>query len=72
MSKYKKIPIPDDLRQAVFKRDEYTCRYCGSKQGPFQCDHVYPEKHGGKAVMGNMVTACKRCNARKRSAFRPK
>lgn len=65
MSKYKKTPIPDDLRQAVFKRDGYTCRYCGSKQGPFHCDHVYPERHGGVAILGNLVTACRPCNTKK-------
>lgn len=66
MTKYQKTRIPNDLRQAVFKRDGYTCRYCGSMKGPFHCDHVYPERHGGKAVLGNLVTACKRCNIKKR------
>ncbi len=65
MSEYKKIPIPNRLRQAVFDRDGYTCRYCGSEQGPFHCDHVYPERHGGIATIGNMATSCKSCNSKK-------
>lgn len=65
MPKYKKQPIDPKLRQKVFKRDNYTCRYCGSTKKPLHCDHVYPERHGGKAVMGNLVTACKTCNYKK-------
>lgn len=65
MSEYKKVPIPNKLRQAVFDRDGYTCRYCGSEQGPFHCDHVYPERHGGIATIGNMATSCKSCNSKK-------
>lgn len=61
---YKKIPIPGDIRLAVFERDNYTCRHCGSKEN-LQADHIVPEKRGGKAVMDNMQTLCKTCNIKK-------
>lgn len=67
MSDYKKQPIPPRLREKVFARDGHTCRYCGSKSGPFQADHVYPESKGGETTMSNLVTACKKCNNKKRA-----
>jgi hypothetical protein len=66
MSRNKK-PIPQDLRQAVFKRDNYTCQYCGDTTGPFQADHVYPESKGGETSIDNLTTACRRCNGRKQA-----
>jgi hypothetical protein len=55
------------IRQRVFERDNYTCRYCGSKEGPFHADHVYPYSRGGETSINNMVTACARCNTKKSS-----
>lgn len=65
MARRKKDQIPPKLREKVFKRDNYTCRYCGTTEGPFHCDHVYPESQGGKTVFNNLATACKRCNLKK-------
>jgi hypothetical protein len=62
-----KTPIPGNVRQAVFERDSYTCRYCGDKHGPFQADHVYPESRGGETTISNLVTACQKCNNKKHS-----
>ena len=64
-----KTKIPDDLRQTVFKRDNYTCRYCGAS-GPevqLHADHVYPESKGGETTIDNLVTACKKCNIKKQA-----
>lgn len=63
--KRKKQKISPELRRAVFARDNYTCRYCGSKEGPFHCDHVYPEVKGGETSLNNLVTACRNCNQEK-------
>lgn len=57
--------IPQWMRDEVFKRDKYTCQYCGTKDGPFHCDHVYPWSKGGETSVDNLVTACRRCNGRK-------
>ncbi len=51
-------------RQNIFRRDGYECQYCGSKKD-LTLDHLIPRSKGGKSSWKNLVTACKRCNARK-------
>ncbi len=63
----KKQPIPAELRKLVFERDNYTCRYCGQHTDRPHCDHVYPESRGGATELGNLVTACRKCNVAKRA-----
>ena len=53
------------LRRATFERDDFTCRYCGARGVPLECDHVLPVAKGGKTEMTNLVTACFRCNRSK-------
>lgn len=60
--------IPEWMRRAVLERDNYTCRYCGSKNGPFHMDHVYPVSRGGETSCANLVTACQRCNVTKNAS----
>jgi len=59
------MPITGELREAIFARDGRQCRYCGSTQGPFWIDHVYPESKGGETTLENLVVACRACNANK-------
>lgn len=58
---YKGVPL---TRQNIFKRDAFSCQYCG-KDSNLSLDHVIPRSKGGKSSWNNLVTACKRCNARK-------
>jgi 5-methylcytosine-specific restriction endonuclease McrA len=51
-------------RQNIFKRDGNRCVYCGVRHD-LTLDHVIPRSKGGKTSWTNLVTACKRCNARK-------
>ena len=51
-------------RQNIFKRDHFTCQYCGTKRD-LTIDHVLPKVKGGSDTWTNLVTACKKCNARK-------
>jgi len=51
-------------RHNVFKRDGSKCVYCNSKED-LTIDHVMPRSRGGKSRWTNLVTACKKCNARK-------
>ena len=51
-------------RQNIFKRDNFECQYCGTKR-ELTLDHVIPSSRGGPHSWLNLVTACKRCNARK-------
>ncbi len=56
--------ISKKLRFEVFKRDSFTCQYCG-KRAPdvvLHCDHVKPLAEGGSTDILNLVTACIDCN----------
>lgn len=57
-------PIPKSVRFEVFKRDDFTCRYCGRKPPVviLEIDHVIPVAGGGTADETNLVTACFDCN----------
>lgn len=50
----------------VFKRDDYTCVYCGNKnKKDCTIDHVMPRSKGGGDSFENCVTACFQCNQEK-------
>lgn len=51
-------------RYNVFKRDAHKCQYCGTKND-LTLDHLIPKSKGGKTTWKNIVTACKKCNAKK-------
>lgn len=53
-------------RRNVFRRDDHTCQYCGSKSNDLTLDHVMPRSRGGATNWENVVACCHRCNARKR------
>lgn len=54
-------------RRNIFRRDQYTCQYCGSRPGSeeLSIDHVLPRAQGGVSRWDNCVLACVDCNARK-------
>ncbi len=52
-------------RREVFRRDNYTCQYCGRRNIDLTIDHVTPRSIGGKHIWSNVVTACSHCNHRK-------
>ncbi len=52
-------------RHEVFRRDEYTCQYCGRHTKELTLDHVVPRYKGGRHVWENVVSACIPCNNRK-------
>lgn len=56
--------IPKKIRFEVFKRDKFTCRYCGRKAPDviLELDHVVPVAEGGGDEILNLVTACRDCN----------
>lgn len=55
----------------LFKRDNYTCQYCGRKVTELgngetlTRDHIYPKDKGGKDRWENVTTACSSCNLKK-------
>lgn len=56
--------ISKKLRFEVFKRDGFTCQYCG-RSAPdviLEVDHISPVTNGGKSNILNLITACQDCN----------
>lgn len=51
-------------RFEVFKRDKFTCQYCGrmSPDVILEIDHIKPVAEGGTNEMINLITACRDCN----------
>ncbi len=51
-------------RFEVFKRDEFTCRYCGRKTPDviLEVDHIVPVCEGGGDDQMNLATSCWDCN----------
>ena len=60
----KRKTLSKKTRFEVFKRDSFTCQYCG-KQAPdvvLEIDHINPVSKGGNNDLTNLVTACFDCN----------
>lgn len=57
-------------RDRIFRRDKYRCVYCGETfpAGMLTLDHVQPRMRGGDGSDGNLVSACRTCNADKGAA----
>lgn len=52
------------IRFEVFKRDNFTCQYCG-RTAPdviLEVDHIKAVKNGGTNDIMNLVTSCFECN----------
>lgn len=61
------MTVSKRVRYEVLRRDDFTCRYCHSKDNPLQVDHVIPVALGGTDGPDNLVAACKDCNIGKTS-----
>ena len=66
--------IPRPFKDHVFERDGFTCVYCGDvssaiiedgRKATLSIDHLIPETRGGKTVVENLVTSCRKCNNEK-------
>lgn len=57
-------PLSRRTRFEVFKRDLFTCQYCGRTPPAvvLECDHIDPVAGGGGDEETNLVTACEDCN----------
>lgn len=61
----------------ILKRDNYTCQYCGAKQGEpgviLEMEHVVPRSRwngsGTPTCWTNIVAACRKCNRKKADFF---
>lgn len=62
------MALSKKLRFEVFKRDSFTCQYCG-KSAPdviLHVDHIDPKSKGGKDNIVNLITSCADCNLGKK------
>lgn len=52
------------LRFEVFKKDNFTCQYCGRKTPEviLELEHVIPLSKGGTDELDNLTTSCFECN----------
>ena len=69
MDKGKKIILRKSTRQIeqkimweVYRRDEYTCRYCGATDRPLTVDHIVLWEEMGPSIPLNLISSCKKCN----------
>ena len=69
LSNYDRLPSAavSFSRRNLFKRDHWTCQYCGMQPGADELtiDHVVPRSQGGTSTWENCVLACLACNKRK-------
>ncbi|MGE0674894.1 MAG: HNH endonuclease, partial [Methylibium sp.] len=54
-------------RFEVFKRDDFTCAYCGRRSPDvvLQVDHILAVANGGSDDSINLITSCWECNSGK-------
>lgn len=58
------MSVGKKIRFEVFKRDKFTCQYCG-RSAPdvvLHADHIMPVSKGGDDDITNLVTSCQDCN----------
>ena len=69
LTAFDKVPIGKVAfnRRNLFRRDTWSCQYCGARPGPdsLTIDHVLPRSRGGTSSWENCVLACVPCNKRK-------
>lgn len=60
----KRKALTKKIRFEVFKRDKFTCQYCG-RSAPdvvLEVDHIKPVAEGGSNDVMNLITSCFDCN----------
>jgi hypothetical protein len=58
------MSVSTRTRFEVFKRDRFTCQYCGRKppEALLHLDHIVATANGGSDDPTNLVTSCSECN----------
>lgn len=59
-----RIAISKKLRFEIFKRDLFTCQYCGNNPPKviLEIDHIIPVSKNGTTEIDNLITSCFDCN----------
>ena len=60
----KRPAISKRVRFEIFKRDKFTCQYCGAHPPDviLEIDHIEAVANGGTNDIDNLVTSCEPCN----------
>ena len=66
ISNVERAKVTNRLRFAIYKRDNYRCKKCGSTEN-LEIDHIIPISRGGKSTYSNLQTLCHKCNKEKGS-----
>jgi 5-methylcytosine-specific restriction endonuclease McrA len=56
--------IPQDVRWAIWERDDFRCVHCHNRRF-LSLDHIIPVSKGGSDEPSNLQTLCRSCNSRK-------
>lgn len=58
------MSVSTRTRFEIFKRDGFTCQYCGNKPPAviLHADHILAVSLGGETVPENLITSCAKCN----------
>ena len=62
--KKRREKIPENVRIAVWRRDEGKCVKCGSREN-IEYDHIIPVSKGGSNTERNIQILCEKCNREK-------
>ena len=67
----KREGLSKKTRFEVFKRDSFTCQYCGEKAPEviLHVDHIIAIANGGVNSITNLITSCVACNLGKGARF---
>lgn len=60
----KRPAIPEEVRIAVWRRDDGKCVKCGSRER-LEYDHIIPLSKGGSNTVRNIELLCEKCNREK-------
>jgi hypothetical protein len=61
---YERLPIPERVRNEVWRRDQGECARCGSRER-LEYDHIIPVSKGGSNTARNIELLCQSCNGAK-------
>lgn len=54
--------IDQSVSWKVWKRDKYSCRYCGKDNVPLTVDHLVRWEEQGPSIEENLLSSCRKCN----------
>lgn len=62
--KFERVRIPEEVRIAVWRRDQGRCARCGNREN-LEYDHIVPVSKGGGNTERNIELLCQDCNRAK-------